>query len=112
MHCSKNKPMMGKMRLDALPSGFDEHLMIFMTMLARLNQFLIIKLFCGTPERANICQRKSLLLMIELSVNKSQLSGFFLLILALLYATKRRNPTPEKVHFIDNVAYAVSTEWI
>lgn len=77
MHCSKNKPMMGKMRLDALPSGFDEHLMIFMTMLARLNQFLIIKLFCGTPERANICQRKSLLLMIELSVNKSQLSGFF-----------------------------------
>lgn len=104
---------MGKMRLDALPSGFDEHLMIFMTMLARLNQFLIIKLFCGTPERANICQRKSLLLMIELSVNKSQLSGFFfLLILALLYATKRRNPTPEKVHFIDNVAYAVSTEWI
>lgn len=68
---------MGKMRLDALPSGFDEHLMIFMTMLARLNQFLIIKLFCGTPERANICQRKSLLLMIELSVNKSQLSGVF-----------------------------------
>lgn len=38
--------------------------------------------------------------------------GFFLLILALLYATKRRNPTPEKVHLIDNVAYAVSTEWI